>query len=225
VSGLVQPATFEVVADLPCDMEVELPLLGFGIMQAQTGIVRWGPSGDLVDQGRKPCAQLRKERPDHSGSHAIVGLVDQGVRHVGEGREMLGIAAAQVQRLFEHGAHLAEVIRRPCMFPRNVGLVLMAGQLGDELGRNLDRALIFASRYTEIRCVVMVVRQRVRVGLQLVEEPAVLRVDEPFVRELGEQCLLASSSFRATGRHVSRLVPVQHGPGVAQVVDVGQAFL
>ena len=179
---------------------------------------------DRLHQRRELFPQRGKQRPQHGHGHTVVGFVDQRVSDVPAGRpaEILGCAAAELQRLFQQRLHGGEVIRRSRHGPRLVGARRVARQFSYERGRQLGRPLVFAAGDANEAGFVVVVGQRFLVGLQVLQQLAQRGRGELFLSQPAERGQLLAARLSPARRHVGRLVPVQQRRSPMQVVHLLQ---
>ena len=131
---LVEAAAIEVVAEALDDgeAEVELRLLGeFAVQRRVGGRLLLG---DGAHDGHQLGAQLLEQGAHAGDRHALVRTVDQRIGDVLVGAEVVGILAAEVERLLQVRAHGGEVVGRPRARPGVVGGRAHLAPAGDELG-------------------------------------------------------------------------------------------
>ena len=220
--GLVQPAAFEIVADLPSHgaAECELRRLVEGAVEGMA--VGQGLGRNRLHHRLELAAQFIEQGADRHGGHALVGDVDQGISDVRIGREEAGIFAGKLYGLFQEGRHGREVIGRPRPRPGIVGCE--AGRAGarDIVGRHLDRLFEVPFRHPDQACGVGLVGQGRGIGGERIDEFAERGIDGLLVREPAQRCALPCPRRRAAGRHVGRLVPDEHGTRRAEIADLGE---
>ena len=95
----------------------------------------------------------------------------------------------------------------------------------DIVRRDLDRLLEVAPYDADQAGVVVVRRQALGIGFEIIDQPAERRIDEPFMRQPAERRGLTAARGSATGGHVSGLVPRQHRAGGIEIVDLQQQAL
>ena len=158
--GLVQPAAFEVVADLADHGAAECELRRLVERPVQGVVVGRGLRRDRVHDRHQLAAQLGEQGADRCGGHAFVGAVDQGIGDVRIGREEAGIFAGKLDGPFQERRHGREIIGRPRPRPGVVGR--RAGRTGarDVVGRHLDRLFEVAFRHPDQACGVGLIGQR-----------------------------------------------------------------
>ena len=108
-------------------------------------------------------------------------MIDQRVSNVFVTGKTVGELAAELQGLFQVGLHRSKVVRRTGLVPYLECGSGMVFDLGQELGRDLDRLLIVAACDADQAGIVRVKGQTRLVELKLVEQFAQRRIDELFV--------------------------------------------
>ncbi len=141
------------------------------------------------------------------------------------GREEAGVFAAEIERLFQMRDHRREVVRRPRPRPGIVGGGAVRVGARDIVRRDLDRLLEVAPYDADQAGVVVVRRQALGIGFEIIDQPAERRIDEPFMRQPAKRRGLTAARGSATGGHVSGLVPRQHRAGGIEIVNLQQQAL
>ncbi len=160
------------------DLQAKAPLPGLREPLPQARVVGRRLAGDGLDDRHQLPAQLGKEGPQRRGFHAIVGLIDQRIGDVLIAGEIVGQLPTQVNGLDQVGLDGLEVVPGPGLGPHLVRLGAVVGQLGHKGRRDAHRPFVLAPRDPDQAGVVRVVGQALRVGPQIVQEPADGRSDE-----------------------------------------------
>ena len=121
--------------------------------------------------------------------------------------EALDVALAQLDVALEQRQEDVEVRRRLRLEPDGRRLRGRLRHLAAQLGRHLHGLRVVAARDADDRRVPGVGIERVEARLELVEQPADLRVGELLVREPLEQRDVSRALHEAGGRHHRALVP------------------
>ena len=221
--GLVLPAARVVVAEGANHLFAEGLLRALRKIAGETAAVDFRPLANGLDQRHQPGAQFVEERAHRGHRHAVFGEIDERVVGMLVPGVVRGELPAHFDGLLEHRPHRGEIVGRPRALPRVVGGRHVRAQPFDERGRHARRALVVAPRDPDERRDVGVLALRLGPRLERVQQVADARVRLLVVREAIQQRELAAARFRAAGRHVRGLVPVQHRCGAAQVVDFLQA--
>ncbi len=193
-----------------------------GKVAAQAGIVGHRLLGDGAHDRHQLGAQLGEQRAHAGDRHALVGTVDQRVGDVRVGTEVVGKPAAEIQRLLEIGPHGGEVVGRPRARPGVVGGRAHLAPARDEIGRHLGRLLVVAAHDADEAGIVGARRAGSPHRRQPIEQPAERRIGELLVREPAERRALAGTRGGPALGHVGRLIPAEHGAGIAEVGNLEQ---
>ena len=119
------------------------------------------------------------------------------------------VLAAHFDRLFKERHNFFEVVGRTCLCPRHIAGVDMLGHLADKFGWDARRVGIVFGSDADDGAVDAVRVPLLGLLLEFFEQVADLGVGHLFVGELGHQRHLTATSFTATDRHHTRLVPVE----------------
>src|SRR5207237_8228185 len=132
----------------------------------------------LLDEAAELGLEHVEDRTDLGGRHALLVVVEEYVIGVVVGRKALDVAEAEIQKAFEPRTKGGEVGSLASLHPDLVGAGARLDELGGELRRDAARFLPVAAGDAEDARVVRVVRERVPIRLELVEERP-----DPVVRE------------------------------------------
>ena len=155
--------------------------------------------------------------------HLRLEVVEQDVVRLVGLLEAVDVAVPQLDVALEQRQEDVEVRRRLRLEPDGRGLRGRLHHLAAQLRRHLDGLRVVAPRRADDRRVPRVRVERVEPRLELVEQPADLRVGQLLVREPLEQRHVARALHEAGRRHRRALVPREQGREVVERRVVGES--
>jgi hypothetical protein len=213
-------AAAEHVYDLP----VERDLLVDREVAAQERVVDLAVA-QLGDERHELGLDLREDLRHAGRLHLRLEVVEEDVVWLVLLVEAVDVLHAQLDVALEQWQEELEVRRRLRLAPDRVGFARGARHLGPQLGGHAHGFRVFATREAQQPGIVRVGVERALDRLELVEQPADLRIGRRLVREAREERDVVGAVAAAAGRHDRPLVPREQEHDGGERVPVGQAGL
>ena len=150
VDGDIQPACIPVEAQITDDLPSET-LLSIHVPVASKS--RIGPARFVEDgthQRHESNAQLLEQRPHLLDTSVWFILIEKGIVDGPFVADCIGDTLLQLEKLFEPGLKLAEIVRTSRLDPCLMGKGLSAAQLHHQLLRQIQCALLRSRRLSHI---------------------------------------------------------------------------
>ena len=181
------------------------------------GVARGG------DERHEGVAQLREQRAQLGRREARLEVLEQHVVGVLEALEAGDVALPQLDVALERGAEVLEVVVRERLLPRVKAGRLRVRDVGGEVGRHADGALVVAPDPADEPRVVTVRVLALRPWLQGVEQAAQAGVGLARVDDALERRGLVGARRSAARRHHRVLVPEEQRTERVEVAQLGHA--